>query len=266
MTRNSCGSLCVLPPTVTCRSSIASSSAAWTLAGARFTSSASTRLAKTGPGWNLNSPRPPSLKYTSEPVTSAGSRSGVNWIRENCASRFLASALMARVLASPGKPSTSRLPLASRPSSRRSIIASCPTIDSPIRFWSASTAARAVPLVIAIVLPGLRFERLHQRLDHLVHAEARRALAGRILLEGRQERRDLPDTVLEQVRVAGEPVVVLIRDDVRALVGIHAKVEDLGRAQTREGVGPHLEPARAPLLAEHDLPVPVAIGDQQPIV
>ena len=39
----------VSPPSVTCRSCIASSSADCTLAGARLISSASTRLAKTGP-------------------------------------------------------------------------------------------------------------------------------------------------------------------------------------------------------------------------
>ena len=43
---------------------------------------------------------------------SDGSRSGVNWIRDSCASRFLARLLIARVLARPGSPSTSRLPLA----------------------------------------------------------------------------------------------------------------------------------------------------------
>ncbi len=40
--------------TVTCCSCIASSSADWVLGVARLISSASTRLAKTGPGWNWN--------------------------------------------------------------------------------------------------------------------------------------------------------------------------------------------------------------------
>jgi hypothetical protein len=43
-----------LPPTVTCRSCIASSSAAWVLGGVRLISSARITLAKTGPRRNLN--------------------------------------------------------------------------------------------------------------------------------------------------------------------------------------------------------------------
>ena len=60
ITRKRGGSLWVLPATVTCRSSIASRSAAWTLAGARLISSARMRLLKTGPGSKRNSDFPPS--------------------------------------------------------------------------------------------------------------------------------------------------------------------------------------------------------------
>src|SRR5262245_33351094 len=130
---------------------MASSSAACTLAGARLTSSASTRLANTGPGWNLNSPFPPSVKYTSEPVMSAGRRSGVNWMRENWASRFFARLLIARVFASPGSPSTRRLPLARRPSRRRSIIASWPMIEAPIRFLRSRIPSRALMRRVSLV-------------------------------------------------------------------------------------------------------------------
>ncbi|HEY6412152.1 MAG TPA: hypothetical protein VIX42_00605 [Edaphobacter sp.] len=59
-----------------------------------------------------------------EPVMSDGRRSGVTWMRESPASRNVESFLMARVLASPGSPSTRRLPLASRPMRSLSIIAS----------------------------------------------------------------------------------------------------------------------------------------------
>ena len=50
--------MCVVPATVTDRSCIASSRADWVLGVARLISSASTRLAKTGPRWNSNR-RPP---------------------------------------------------------------------------------------------------------------------------------------------------------------------------------------------------------------
>jgi hypothetical protein len=71
----------VAPSTVTWRSCIASSSAAWVLGGVRLISSASSRLVNTGPGRNSKLP----LRWSKidEPVTSEGIRSGVNWIRAN---------------------------------------------------------------------------------------------------------------------------------------------------------------------------------------
>jgi len=53
----------------------------WTLAGARLISSASTRFAKIGPRWDVNSPVFGWKIIV--PTTSLGSRSGVNWIRSN---------------------------------------------------------------------------------------------------------------------------------------------------------------------------------------
>ena len=78
---NGPGSGWVTPSAVTWRSCIASSSAACVLAGARLTSSARTRLAKTGPGRNTTSR--PRGSSTTAPVMSAGSRSGVNCTRAN---------------------------------------------------------------------------------------------------------------------------------------------------------------------------------------
>ena len=49
MTRNGEGTACDVPPIVTWRSAITSSSADWTLAGARLISSASRKFANTGP-------------------------------------------------------------------------------------------------------------------------------------------------------------------------------------------------------------------------
>ena len=65
--------------TVTWRSSIASSSADCVFGDARLISSASTTLANTPPGRNSNSLV--ARFQTDTPVTSDGSRSGVNWMR-----------------------------------------------------------------------------------------------------------------------------------------------------------------------------------------
>ena len=100
ITKNGSGSMRVSPSVVTCPSSIASSSAAWVLGEARLISSASTMFAKTGPGWNSNS-RAFSLK-TWVPVTSAGRRSGVNWIREKESPRAVAKLRAVRVFPVPG--------------------------------------------------------------------------------------------------------------------------------------------------------------------
>ncbi len=95
----------MIPSTVTWRSCIASSSAAWVLAGARFTSSPSTRWPNTGPGRNENSAA--AASNTVAPVMSAGSRSGVNWMRENVRPVTGASDRAVSVLATPGRSSRS---------------------------------------------------------------------------------------------------------------------------------------------------------------
>src|SRR5438067_10206082 len=94
-----------------------SSSAAWVFGEARLTSSTSSRLANTGPGRNSNS-----LAFwlkTLTPVTSEGSRSGVNWRRENEQSSERASALASIVFPTPGKSSMIRCPSARRQSTTR---------------------------------------------------------------------------------------------------------------------------------------------------
>ena len=92
--------------TVTWRSSMHSSSADWVLGEARLISSPTTMLAKTPPGRNSNS-RVSWLK-TETPVTSEGSRSGVNWMRRTEQSMLRASALASIVLPTPGTSSISR--------------------------------------------------------------------------------------------------------------------------------------------------------------
>ena len=97
--------------TVTCRSSMHSSSADCVLGEARLISSPTTMLAKTPPGRNSNS-RVFWLK-TETPVTSEGSRSGVNWIRRTEQSMLRARALLSIVLPTPGTSSMRRWPSAS---------------------------------------------------------------------------------------------------------------------------------------------------------
>ena len=67
------------PSIVTCRSCIASSSAACVFGGARLISSASRMFVKIGPARNSNAAS--RWFQIDEPVTSDGSRSGVNWTR-----------------------------------------------------------------------------------------------------------------------------------------------------------------------------------------
>ncbi|EWS63431.1 hypothetical protein Y695_03338 [Hydrogenophaga sp. T4] len=61
------------------------------------------------------------------PTRSAGTRSGVNWMRLNCPCTTLASVFTVSVLASPGTPSTSRWPCASMATMTRSRKRSWPT-------------------------------------------------------------------------------------------------------------------------------------------
>src|SRR5437764_1433443 len=88
MTKKGEGSARVSPSTVTCRSSIASSSALCVLGLARLISSAKSTCAKTGPGWKTKASLPRS--YTDTPERSLGIRSAVNCTRENCRPNELA--------------------------------------------------------------------------------------------------------------------------------------------------------------------------------
>ena len=68
------------PSTVTCPSSMHSSSADWVLGDARLISSTRMTFANTGPGRNKKAPA--FWSQTVTPVTSAGSRSAVHCTRE----------------------------------------------------------------------------------------------------------------------------------------------------------------------------------------
>src|ERR1700730_12491352 len=69
---------------------------------------------------------------------SAGSRSGVNWTRRNVSASAAATALTARVLASPGTPSTRTWPSVRSPMRRPSISRAWPTMIFPTSCLSGS--------------------------------------------------------------------------------------------------------------------------------
>ena len=120
---------------------MASSSADWVFAGARLISSASKKFVKIGPRTSRNSCVLRSKMLV--PVTSAGIRSGVNWMRWKSPATARASAFTNRVFPMPGTPSMSACPPASSVTSARLIASPWPTITR----LNASRTRRA-PLVI----------------------------------------------------------------------------------------------------------------------
>src|SRR6476646_8317206 len=106
-----------------------SSSAAWVFGEARFTSSTRRRFANTGPGRNSNSFCCWLKTFT--PVTSDGSRSGVNCRREKWQSSERASALASIVLPTPGKSSMIAWPSATRQRTIRRSVSSAAWTTRP---------------------------------------------------------------------------------------------------------------------------------------
>src|SRR5437763_7782964 len=134
----------VWPAAVTWCSCIACSSAACVLGGVRFTSSASTMFANTGPRTKrkLRLPVLWSSSMISVPVISEGMRSGVNWMRENLRSSVCATVCTIRVLASPGTPKSSACPPENTAVRMPSSTSRWPTMRRPT--WvSRSARARA---------------------------------------------------------------------------------------------------------------------------
>ena len=124
-----------------------SSSAACVFGEARLISSTSRKFAKTGPGRNSNS-FVLWLK-TLTPVTSDGSRSGVNWIREKEQSTERESAFASIVFPTPGKSSMIRCPSAAtqRTTSRKVSSGACTTsarFSAILRIVSAPGCGEAV--------------------------------------------------------------------------------------------------------------------------
>ncbi len=75
------------------------------------------------------------------PTMSAGSRSGVNWMRWNFMSSVSDRVLTVSVLARPGTPSSRTCPPVSMPIRMRSIMAFWPTMTLATSAFSFSTKA-----------------------------------------------------------------------------------------------------------------------------
>ncbi len=134
MTMNGGPSGYVRPSTVTWPSSMASSSADCVLGDARLISSASSTVANTPPGRNSNSLV---ARFQMEtPVTSVGSRSGVNWMRRQLPPIDRAMALARDVLPTPGTSSMRRWPWANRHTSASWTASRLPWITCST--WSTS--------------------------------------------------------------------------------------------------------------------------------
>src|SRR5215218_103625 len=135
-----------------------SSRAAWVFGEARLISSTRSRFVKIGPGRNVNSFSRWSKTLT--PVTSLGSRSGVNWMRENEQSTERASAFASIVFPTPGKSSMIRCPSATRHSTaNRSVSSGACTTRATLAviraIASPATAGSGAPSTAGLsMLPG----------------------------------------------------------------------------------------------------------------
>ncbi len=116
-TKKGSGRRYVVTSVLTCRSSIASSSALCAFGLARFTSSASSSCVNSGPlrKWNCCVLR----SKTDTPMMSAGSRSLVNCTRCHARPKTWASACARVVLPTPGTSSIKRCPRARRQATAR---------------------------------------------------------------------------------------------------------------------------------------------------
>ncbi len=142
------------PSTVTCPSSMASRRADWVLGDERLISSAITICAKTAPNLNSNS-RSTGL-YTETPVTSPGSRSGVNWMRRTVASTLAAIARASIVLPTPGTSSMSRWPSASMHVRALRTASGLPSMTSPTDVRMAEVCVRNCSAVISGAVSSMR--------------------------------------------------------------------------------------------------------------
>src|SRR6476660_4687412 len=207
MTMKGGSSRYVTPSTVTCRSSMHSSSAACVLGEARLAASTRRRFANTGPGRNSNSLV--CWLKTLTPVTSDGRRSGVNWRREKLQSSERASALASIVLPTPGKSSTIAWPSATRQRTTRRSVSSGAWMTRP-RFLVTSRI-RSEGLGATARSAKARLDLVEDRPRDLVL----RRLGDRPLGRGRDQRH----LVLCSVEADVGPPHIVEDDEIGALVG-----------------------------------------------
>src|SRR5438067_7199363 len=212
MTMNGRTRWCVVPSIVTWSSCMHSSSAACVFGDARLISSTRSRFANTGPGRNSNSFERWLKTFT--PVTSDGSRSGVNWSRENEASRERERAFASIVFPTPGKSSRIRWPSLTR----QRTLSSSVSAGARTTVATLSTMRRMVcaPVASAVrgSLPGSLTQQLLRPVD-----DRRRDLPLRRLRDGLfSVNRDEDYLVLSRVEpdvVAGH---IVVDDEIEALV------------------------------------------------
>src|SRR5215210_1346542 len=244
MTMNGSGSACVTPSIVTWFSCIDSSSAACVLGDAWLISSTSRRFVKTGPGRNSNSFDRWSNTLT--PVTSDGSRSGVNWSRENEQSIDRESALARTVFPTPGKSSMMRWPSATMQitaSSRMSrgtwsTRARLSTTRSTIAAVASASAGRrsVARSSIALLQQSLRF----------VEDLRRDPVLGCLPDSPFATRRQQHDLVVGRVEADVRTGYVVEDEEVRALaLELLARPGQTGLARVRREADEHAAVARA---------------------
>src|SRR5919108_646046 len=223
MTMNGRASSYETPSIVTCCSCMHSSSAACVFGEARLISSTSRRLANTGPGRNSNSFE--RWLKTLTPVTSEGSRSGVNCMRENETSSERASAFASIVFPTPGKSSRIRWPSLIRERTHSWSVSSG-AWSTRARLSTSKRTISAAAVVSTRSLPGsLTQELLCPIYDHRRDSVFRRLRHGFV-----PACRDEHDLVLVGVEADVGARDVVVHDEV------HVFALELV-ARTREAVG-----------------------------
>src|SRR3974390_744880 len=92
------------------------------------------------------------------------------------------------------------------------------------------------------------------------------AWAGGMFLERLEKRSDPPHAVLNEIGVFRKPIIILVGESVAVRERVLPKVKHFRCTQAGYRVCPYRESSWQALLAEHDLPVFVAIGDQFAVV
>src|SRR5277367_603401 len=91
-------------------------------------------------------------------------------------------------------------------------------------------------------------------------------LARRILLECVDKCETSKHSLDGEIDVVDLPIVVLIGHDVRAFIGIHAKIENLRNAQTGEWIRPYLVASRRALFTIDVFPVFITHAHEHAVV